>query len=199
MKSEHPLAVQPQQEVELSRHGMEFLFCLSVIVVVVGQGVEAIWVMIEGPESIQMHIITDFQRQASHDYASAEPHCSQALGTPEDGQTLEVCRVEEDWPGGAFKVLNAVVGPHGNRSVVAIGEGRKEQQGVAIAAQALHKWSSTPHESSIPEIKGGDVKQQNKRNIIMLLCGDIHPLSHFSRRMLGFAVTRSVLMPTCFS
>lgn len=36
VKLEHPLTVQPQQEVKLHRHGVEFHFCLPVIVVVVG-------------------------------------------------------------------------------------------------------------------------------------------------------------------
>ncbi len=105
---------------------------------------KSLWVIAEGPESIQMHIGTEFQRQASHDYASAKSHCSKALGAPEGGQTLEVLRVKEDRSCGAFKVLNGVDGPQGHRSVVAVGEGRKEQQGVAIGAQTLHKWMAAP-------------------------------------------------------
>ena len=75
MKLEHPLTVQPQQEVKLSRHGVKFCFSLSVVVVVVGQGMESMWVITEGPEPVQMHVGTVFERQASHDNAGAEPHC----------------------------------------------------------------------------------------------------------------------------
>lgn len=144
MKLEHPLTVQPQQEVKLSRHGVEFRFSLSVIVVVVSQGMESMWVITERPEPVQMHIVTAFQRKASHDYAGAEPHCSQTLGAPEEGQTLDVAGVEENGPGGAFKVLNGVDSPQAHRCVVSEGEGGKEQQGVAVATQTLHKWTATP-------------------------------------------------------
>lgn len=137
--------MQPQQEVKLSWHGVESLFSLSVIVVVVSQGLEVMWVITEGPEPIQMHVGTEFQRHASHDYAGAEPHCSEALGAPEERQFLKVLRVEEDGLDWAFKVLHGVEGPQGHRSVLAIGEGGKEQQGVAIATQTLHKRTTAPH------------------------------------------------------
>lgn len=153
MKPEHSLAVHPQQELKLSWHVVKFLFSLSVIVVVVLQGTESMWVSAEGPEPVQVHISTEFQRQASHDDAAAEPHCAQALGAPEEGQTLEVLGVKEDRSGGAFKVLNGVGGPQGHGSVVAIGEGGNEQQGVAIDVQTLHERTAAPHESAVPENK----------------------------------------------
>lgn len=145
VKPEHPLSVQPQQEVKLSRHGVEFRLGLSVVVVVVSQSMESMWVIAEGPEPVEMHVGTELQRQTGHDYAGAEPHCSQALGAPEDGQTLEVLRVEEDRSCGAFKVLNGVDGPQGHGSIVAEGEGGNEQQGVAVGTQTFHKWTATSH------------------------------------------------------
>lgn len=143
--------MQPQQEVELNRHGVESRFSFSVVVVVVGQSVESVWVIAEGPEPVKMHVGAELQRQTSHDYTGAEPRCFQALGAPKDGQTLEVLGVEEDGSCGAFEVLNGVDDPQGHRSVEAEGEGGKKQQGVAVATQTFHKWTATSHQSPIPE------------------------------------------------
>lgn len=90
VKPEHPLTVQLQQQFKLSWHGMEYLFRLSIIVVVVSQGLESMWVIAEGPEPVQMHIGTLFQRHAGHDQTGAGPECSEALGLPEEGQILEI-------------------------------------------------------------------------------------------------------------
>lgn len=62
VKPEHPLAVQLQQEIKLCRHSVEFRFRFSVVVVVVRQGMEAVWVIAEGPEPVQVHVGTEFQR-----------------------------------------------------------------------------------------------------------------------------------------
>ena len=72
MKPEHPLTVQLQQEVKLSRHGVVSV-SFYVIIVVVSQGIESMWVITEGPEPVQMHVCTEFQRQANHHYAGTEP------------------------------------------------------------------------------------------------------------------------------
>lgn len=105
----------------------------------------------EGPEPVQMNVGAELQCQANHDYSGAKPHCSHALGAPEDGQTLEVLGVEEDGPDGAFEVLNGVSNSEGHGGVVAIGEGGDEQQGVAVGFHILHKRTATPIKSTIPE------------------------------------------------
>lgn len=151
MEPEHSLTVQLQQEVKLGRHGVEFLFSLYVVVVVVPQFMASMRVGAERPESVQMHIGTQLQSQADHDQAAAKPYRSYTFGTPEDGQILEVIWVKENRPGGAFEVLDGVQGPQGHRSVVAIGEGGNEQQGVAVGAQTLHEWTPASHESPVPE------------------------------------------------
>lgn len=151
VKPEHALRVQPQQEVELGRHGVEFGFSRPVVVVVVGQGVEVVWVIAERPEAVQVHVLADLHRQTGHDDATAEPHRSQALRAPEVSQSLEVVGVKEDRPDGASEVLDGVESPHGDRSVVAVREGRKEQQGVVVDLQTFHKWTATPIQSPVPE------------------------------------------------
>lgn len=151
MEPQHSLTVQLQQEVELGRHGVEFLFSLYVVVVVVLQGTVSVRVGAERPESIQMHIGAQLQSQADHDQAAAEPYRPHAFGTPEDGQILQVLWVKENGPGGASEVLDGVQGPQGHRSVGAIGEGGNEQQGVAVGAQTLHEWTPASYESAIPE------------------------------------------------
>ncbi|TNN85912.1 hypothetical protein EYF80_003756 [Liparis tanakae] len=60
--------------------------------VVVRQGLESVRVIAEGPEPVQMHIGTLFQRHAGHDQPGAGPRCSEALGLPEEGQILKTAR-----------------------------------------------------------------------------------------------------------
>lgn len=75
-----------------------------------------------------------------------------------------------------------------------VGEGGNQQQGVAIATQAFYEWPPSPHESAVPEHEElASVKTKD-------VCGtQLIAGAHFSKRMLGFAVTRSVLTPTCRS
>lgn len=142
MYPEHALAVEPQQVVKLSWHGMYCLFTLPVVIVVVGERLASVGVLVEGPEPVKVHVGTELQRQASHNHARAEPYGPQALCPPEACQALEVLWVEEDGPGGTVKVLDGVEGPERHRCVVTIGEGRQEHQGVAVAMQTLHKRST---------------------------------------------------------
>lgn len=159
VQPEHTVRVQLQQELKLHRHGMELLFGLYVIVVVVLQGAESVRVVAEGPEAIQVHVAAELQRQAGHDQAAAGPDRTQTFGAPEDGEFLEVLGVEKDGPGGASKVFNGVKGPQGHGSVVAIGEGGNQQQGVAIATQTLYEWTPPPHESAVPKHKQAPVNK----------------------------------------
>lgn len=146
---EYALGVQPQQEVELGRHGVELGFSLSVVVVVVGELAVVVRVAAEGPEAVQVHVLAQLHRQAGHDDAAAEPHRPQALRAPEVGQFLEVVGVEEDGPDGAVEVLHGVGRPQGDGSVVAVGEGRKQQQGVAVDLQTLREGTATPVQSPV--------------------------------------------------
>lgn len=75
VKPEHPLTMQLQQEFKLNRHGMDCVFRLYVIVVVVSQRMESLGVITKGPEPIKMHIGTMFQRQARHHQAGAGTCC----------------------------------------------------------------------------------------------------------------------------
>lgn len=45
---------------------MKLLLRLYVVVVVVGERLEPIWVVAEGPEAVQMNIVTDLKCQACH-------------------------------------------------------------------------------------------------------------------------------------
>lgn len=150
VEPEHALAVQPQQEAELVRHGVDLHFGLPVVVVVVRQVQEGVRVDPEGPEPVQVHVVAELQRQAGHDEARAEPRGPQALRAPEHGQTLEVPRVKEDGPDGTPKVLDGVESPEGDGGVAAVGEGGKEQHGVAVAVQILYERAAASIQSRVP-------------------------------------------------
>lgn len=150
MQPEHPPAVQPQQEVELVRHGVDLHFRFPVVVIVICQVLVAVRVNVEGPEPVQVHVFTDLQRQAGHDDARAEPRRPQALRAPEVGQALEVPRVEENRSDGTSEVLDGVEGPQRNGGVSAVGEGGKKEHGVPVAAQILYKRASTSVQSGVP-------------------------------------------------
>ena len=129
--------------VELSRHGVDSLLGLSVVIVMIGEGLLSVQVLAERPEAIQIHVGAELQRQTGHHHPRAEPHRLQALRSPEAGQALEVLWVEEYGPRGAVKVLDGVEGPQGHGRIVAVGERRQEDQGVAVATQTLHEGSAT--------------------------------------------------------
>lgn len=185
---------------------MKFGFWLSVIIVVIRQGVESMRVIAEGPEAVQVHVGTGFQRHAGHHYASGQSFWVQALGTPEECQILKVLGIEKDRTSRVFKVLHGVENPHGQRSVEAVGEGGKKNHGVSIGVEFLHKWTATGDKGPVPV--GAGWGGEEKQLILTTKQGEYHrltvqkenrPLAHFSWMMLGFAVTRSVLTPTCFS
>lgn len=150
MELEHAVAVQPQQGVELGRHGVQLGLHLPVVVVVVCQFVEVERVRAEGPEAVEVHVGAQLQRQARHDDARAEAHLFEALAAPEGGQVLEVIRVEEDGLGGAPEVLHGVGGAQGHGSVGGEGEGGDEDEGVAVGPEALDEGTAAPHQSAEP-------------------------------------------------
>lgn len=143
------------------------------------------WVVAEGPEPVQMNIGAEFQCQANHDYSGAKPHCSHALGAPEDGQTLKVFRVEEDGSDGAFEVLDCVSDSEGHAGVVAKGEGGDEQQGVAVGSHVLHKRAATPIKSTIPERQQQVFNTRDKRKMLNWQCSVIMFSLTFQERCSG--------------
>lgn len=147
---EHTLTVQLHQEFKLLWHEVEIHVRFLVIVVVVCQVCEVVRVNAEGPESVQVHVLAQLQRQAHHHEAGAEPWCLQATRAPEQGHTLKVDGVQENGLDGASKVLDGVESPQGNGRVRAEGEGGKQQQGAAVVAQLFYKHAATPHQSPVP-------------------------------------------------
>ena len=117
---ENALPMKSQQVVKLSGHGMDFLLGLPVVIVVVCEGLVAVRVLAERPESVEVHVGAQLQRQAGHDEARAEADRAQALGAPEAGQAGQVVRAEEDGSRRTPEVLQGVDGTQGHRRVVAV-------------------------------------------------------------------------------
>ena len=135
---------------------MDFLLGLPVVIVVVCEGLVAVRVLAERPESVEVHVGAQLQRQAGHDEARAEADRAQALGAPEAGQAGQVVRAEEDGSRRTPEVLQGVDGTQGHRRVVAVWEGGEEDQGVAVGTEALHERPPALHEPSEPGRGGND-------------------------------------------
>lgn len=122
MEPQHSLFVQLEQKFKLGGHGVD-LGGTFVVVVVVRERLRSVRVSAERPEPVEVDVIAKLQRQTRHDQPSAEASGSQALRSPERGESVEVLWVEEDGVDRAVEILDGVKGTHGKGSVVAIGEG----------------------------------------------------------------------------
>lgn len=177
-------------------HSMKTRSWLNIVVIVVrdenARGVHG-----KSPESIEVDLLTQLQGSCHQHQAAAQSLRTDPLHCPETLHVQEILWVEEEHASLGVKIVQHVLDSERNISVAGVVEGGQHHGGVLVILKDFVKWSAPFLQLLKPaQVRRNKtmIKQHKKETDVISPSGPYK--THLSVIILGFIVTRSVLVPT---